>query len=77
MCSFGILMSFLNGSLIIEDCPDLTPEKKELCLLQPSICLNTDLKTEVIDLDNGFKKRFGAAIMHLAFEGLSCSLDSS
>ena len=49
---------------------DLIPKKEELCSSQISICLNINLKTRVIDLDNSFKEHFGAAIMTLVFVGI-------
>ena len=49
---------------------DLIPKKEELCSSQLSICLNINLKTRVIDLVNGFKEHFGAAIMTLVFVGI-------
>lgn len=48
---------------------DLTPKKKELCLLQLLIWLNINLKTEVTDLCYGLNGHFGAAIMNLALVG--------
>ena len=69
--SFRFLTILMTNWLTIFVQNDLKPEKNELYLLKLS-----KQKTEVIDLDNGFKEHFGTGMMNLIFAIFLCGLGS-